>query len=332
MSDIEFDYDEEDDFEYEDCAWAEPPEDTAADIAAMSSIADPVYIDELKFDAYDSDDYDYETDYYYDSEEECKTPSRTKRRKLSRGKGRVLITATKNEPRHTIKGAVSQPILYANVAPALLCGARAEYAYQHGQGEKVALLKDWRQIFNDTRPLSSRTLKRTNRAGEDDSLSARFSQLQTGSKHKHSRRKPGDSKLRTKEKELLDTLQSELEPLELELRPTSPPPHSIYHPPSNISASSWSTGHTNLPAPSPSPPASSIGGIGPQQEGLGTRVEKEKLEALQSRKRKSDEMEVDDTVQEQASGERPTRRQKKETESATPVRRSERNKRRHESK
>ncbi|KAF3479718.1 uncharacterized protein GIQ15_06694 [Arthroderma uncinatum] len=110
---------------------------------AMLINPDPVYLDDRAlYAALESDtDWDYLTDEYYDDDPTLK---------LCRRKEKAAARREKRESRQQ-----------APIDRAMFCGVswqvgpRAESngpIYQPGDGEKVALLKNWREVFHESKP------------------------------------------------------------------------------------------------------------------------------------------------------------------------------------
>ncbi|EFR00951.1 hypothetical protein MGYG_03953 [Nannizzia gypsea CBS 118893] len=159
MSDSE-DYDE---FMGEDYLWIDCGEPHYTDDLAMLVNPDPVFLDDGAFEAaLDSDtDWEYLSDEYYDHDR----PQKPRRRK---------------EEGDSKKPTQSDTAMYYGVSWS--AGPRGNNdgpLYKPGEGEKVSLLKNWREIFQESKPKTKNineklkhdgTIKETFR----DQLSTRF--------------------------------------------------------------------------------------------------------------------------------------------------------------
>ncbi|KAI5295666.1 hypothetical protein KEM52_000630 [Ascosphaera acerosa] len=276
MSDIEYG-DEEDDF-YED-----------------------EWYDQAAKEADSDDDYDYESDHYYDGDGDdegvgkVSTAVQTRRRNEARGSQKSAKTPSCNQSDAKLAASMSHaatalgsvdcklsltsPVIFARVDPGLATKPAARCIYQPGTGEVVALLKNWRQIFADARPTFRSSTRQ--RAGSQATASRTRKQTDTTAESSRKRKRGSDTIAEPNSSvitaaSLPSDIATSLATADLELRPTSPPPHTLDRPPSataglsplsspSLSSTAATTSATTTitasavsqQASSPSPPQSS---------------------------------------------------------------------------
>ncbi|KAK2861115.1 hypothetical protein FQN49_004526 [Arthroderma sp. PD_2] len=113
------------------------------DEMAMLINPDPVYLDDnALYAALESDsDLDYQTDEYYDDDPSLKSLRQKER------------AAVRSEKREQQKQAPLDRTMFCGVS--WLAGPRVESngpLYHPGDGEKVSLLKNWREVFHESKP------------------------------------------------------------------------------------------------------------------------------------------------------------------------------------
>ncbi|KAL2001736.1 hypothetical protein VTN02DRAFT_1321 [Thermoascus thermophilus] len=170
MSDDEDFYDDEFD---EDYVWFEDASPDAADDLAGTAINSPILIDDPSLDVEESfSDWDYYSDDYYDDDPSMirrdartrlprekssltahgtKTPARKKRRlaptaeipELSLGAAAVGDLESMRLDPTSFRSVVWRRPSHESITPEL---------HEPGDGEKVALLKNWREIFKTSQP------------------------------------------------------------------------------------------------------------------------------------------------------------------------------------
>ncbi|KAF7118511.1 hypothetical protein CNMCM5793_008037 [Aspergillus hiratsukae] len=163
MSDDEW----QDEYDDEDVFWIEEPDPTVADDLAEAATHDALYFDDPSLDVEDVySDWDYLSDDYYDDD-----PTVEKRR--------GMMDVTKNNGYTHRQGLQQQKTLVHRLhrggvvaeSPAFKTDHASFQAvvwkssddekntvtlYEPGDGEKVALLKNWREVFLDSHPAIDR--------------------------------------------------------------------------------------------------------------------------------------------------------------------------------
>ncbi|OAL73615.1 hypothetical protein A7D00_1643 [Trichophyton violaceum] len=154
------DYDEYDDFDY---LWIDCGEPHFTDEMAMMVNPEPVFLDDSSLeDALDSDtDWEYLSDEYYDHDKTDKVHRQKK--KIESKKPAQLDPATF----YGVSWSAGPPS--KNDGP----------LYQPGEGEKVSLLKNWREVFQESKPKTKKTSEKLKQDGSiratfHDHLSTRF--------------------------------------------------------------------------------------------------------------------------------------------------------------
>ncbi|EAW12736.1 uncharacterized protein ACLA_011630 [Aspergillus clavatus NRRL 1] len=158
MSDDEWEYDDEDIF------WIEEPDPTLADDLAEATTYDALYFDDPSLDVEDIySDWDEMSDDYYDDD-----PTEERRRRVLNA-----IKSNENGAAQTQKSLVRQPSrqVVAGDLPRVKTDHTSFQAvvwrtlgdekdsvdfYEPGDGEKVALLKNWREVFRNSHPVIDR--------------------------------------------------------------------------------------------------------------------------------------------------------------------------------
>ncbi|KAL2360841.1 hypothetical protein RJZ56_006288 [Blastomyces dermatitidis] len=167
MSDDEDYYD--DDFDG-DWFWGDEGERELADDLAEGTMHSPVYMDQGAYDAIDSaSDWDYYTDEYFDDdlsvlhEHSLKSTASSpptgmrggKQKKNRKNKKRAGNDDNINEEEDT-----SESFCRILWRPSGFLVDQGEL-YEPGHGEKVALLKNWREIFKDSQPKRGQRLQKS---------------------------------------------------------------------------------------------------------------------------------------------------------------------------
>lgn len=319
-------------------------------------MADPVFFFEPAHDE-DASDYEYESDHYYDGDDDDNIALTKKRHPNLHG---TAITKTLSAGNHAQSKSLSSipqlpiikqstaPVLYAHVDPGLTATPQPRYFYEPGKGEVVAFLKNWRELFDQARPTRANSTKRkekltTSRTASERALRAAttgFLGFNTGiTVDDESSGTPSREQIAAAAAE--HGFQPSLEKLgPLEIRPTSPPSQSLAHvplPPTSLEpAPEQPTHDEGLPTQtSPSPPTSpntaKVRGINTSPSAKNVDTENQEVR-VRSRKRRADELDAGDGQNNSKQEERPARRQKSSRrtsvnkEHSTPVRRSTRNK------
>ncbi|EEQ33848.1 hypothetical protein McanCB56680_006441 [Microsporum canis] len=132
-----------DEFMEDEFLWIDAGDPHFTDEMAMLINPDPVFLDdEALYDALDSDtDWEYLSDEYYDNDLPLKLRRRQEKAAAIKGK------------RESQKPAALDNTRYYGVSWS--AGPRVENngpLYQPGEGVKVSLLKNWREIFHESKP------------------------------------------------------------------------------------------------------------------------------------------------------------------------------------
>ncbi|KAI5290690.1 hypothetical protein KEM54_000732 [Ascosphaera aggregata] len=361
MSDIE--YVDEDD-EYFDDEWYDNPDDyVMTDRCPLETMADPVFLPDLTQDE-DESEFEYESDHFYDDDDELLAP-RAKRRR-TRGPvpaqpasvnvvndlSSLSINSQKNlalSKSDSLGKKSTAPVLFARVDPGLTARPPRHYIYEPGHGEVVALLKNWRHIFAESRPSQLKLWRRKGQALKRRLESSDAKRASTPSRSRPSTESGLDLEPQGTPMEGLITpgnvgpgrlrpCLAELGPLEL--RPTSPPPQSIdYTPlgtaPSEASPRSGAEDESPLTKASPLP-SCSPGSSGPNTVESARSDAAEQLQHHSTchqvlKKRKAEKITPSESSGSGTAEKRPARKQKTserataKDELATTIRRSARN-------
>ncbi|KLJ11714.1 hypothetical protein EMPG_13111 [Blastomyces silverae] len=208
MSDDEDYYD--DDFDA-DWFWFDEGERELADDLAEGTMHSPVYMDQAAYDAIDSaSDWDYYTDEYFDDDQSvlhehslksaATSPTGTRGRKQKKKKMKNK-KRDGNDDNFNEQEEEDTPDSFCRILwrPSGYLVDQGEL-YEPGHGEKVALLKNWREIFKDSQPKRDHRLQKSASSSSSPSSSpSRVSpQSSTFSKSAAVRKQPG--RLRKTEK------------------------------------------------------------------------------------------------------------------------------------
>ncbi|OJD11970.1 hypothetical protein AJ78_07371 [Emergomyces pasteurianus Ep9510] len=175
MSDDEEYYDDDADW-----MWFDDGERELADDLAEGTMHSPVYMDHGVYDAIDSaSDWDYYTDEYFDDDLSVMrtqslasttssqgTAGKKKKSKRKQGEqqrvGNDTVNNNKGNPNSFCR------ILWRSSGYLVDQGE----LYEPGKGEKVALLKNWREIFKDSQPKRDHRLQKSASASSSSSSSS----------------------------------------------------------------------------------------------------------------------------------------------------------------
>ncbi|PGH16751.1 hypothetical protein AJ80_05066 [Polytolypa hystricis UAMH7299] len=210
MSDDDDYYDDEfDDYDVE-YIWVEEGERELADDLAEGALNTPVFQDTIAFNTmeYESDWEYYTDDYYDDDPTVLNRPDDTSPEENSKnaGRGKKHLDELPSINVSSFRGVMwrSPNVDQEDIEP-----------YEPGKGEKVALLKNWREIFKDSAPKK-----------DPQSL-----KLQSGQKPKRGRGLPKKKKVDESEVQEEGSGGEEgiemLEPLQQQQKSFTPPPTSI---------------------------------------------------------------------------------------------------------
>ncbi|KAG5207194.1 hypothetical protein GTR04_6407 [Trichophyton interdigitale] len=146
-----------------DCLWIDFDEPHFTDEMTMMVNPDPVFLDDSSLeDAFETDtDWEYFSDEYYDHDKPDKV--RRQKKKIENKKPAQLDSATF----YGVSWSAGPPS--NNDGP----------LYQPGEGEKVSLLKNWREVFQESKPKTKKTSEKLKQDGNiratfHDHLSTRF--------------------------------------------------------------------------------------------------------------------------------------------------------------
>lgn len=139
-------------YEYEEI-WIEDPEPTLADDLAESTTHEPVIFGDP---GYDSDNYftdwEYMSDDYFDDEPAIMQRLRKDEKRRNGGKTERKATEGNGLDERSFRGVVWKD---ANTITTPATGdemRKKKGMHPPGEGEKVALLKNWREVFRKSRP------------------------------------------------------------------------------------------------------------------------------------------------------------------------------------
>ncbi|GCB17445.1 hypothetical protein AAWM_00330 [Aspergillus awamori] len=163
MSDDEDFYDEYD----EDIFWVEEPDPTVADDLAATATAtnDLIFYDDPALEAEEFfSDWDDLSDDYYDQDPTAVRRQRALNALLAQKTISAGIPPTKRSWKHPSKGlfdvAAFQGVVWKSPADDLKIAL-----HEPGEGEKVALLKNWREVFRNSNPAIGRARVRKETVG-----------------------------------------------------------------------------------------------------------------------------------------------------------------------
>ncbi|GKZ22988.1 hypothetical protein AbraIFM66951_001218 [Aspergillus brasiliensis] len=163
MSDDEDFYDEYD----EDIFWVEEPDPTVADDLAATATAtnDLIFYDDPALEAEEFfSDWDDLSDDYYDQDPTAVRRQRALNALLAQKTLSAGIPPTKRNWKHPSKGlfdvAAFQGVVWKSPADDVKIAL-----HEPGEGEKVALLKNWREVFRNSNPAIGRTRVRKEAVG-----------------------------------------------------------------------------------------------------------------------------------------------------------------------
>ncbi|PGH16290.1 hypothetical protein AJ79_01829 [Helicocarpus griseus UAMH5409] len=161
MSDDDEYYDDEFDGDW---LWFDDGERELADDLAEGTTHSPVYLDQGAYDAIDSaSDWDYYTDEYFDDDESL---IRKQGLAVTASSGFSTVGRKRKQGEQHSKKTEDHPDS-ANSFCRILYRASNDHLinqgeiYEPGQGEKVALLKNWREIFKDSQPKRDHRLQKS---------------------------------------------------------------------------------------------------------------------------------------------------------------------------
>ncbi|KAI5305734.1 hypothetical protein KEM56_003475 [Ascosphaera pollenicola] len=323
MSDVEYG-DEEDEFLEDE--WYDNPDDyVMTDGCPLDTMADPVFFRDPAQDE-DVSDYEYESDHYYDGDEED-IPNLIDKRRPHRIDSRGVNTGTDSLSSTSVSSSklITAPISYAHIDPGLTAAPRARYLYEPGHGEVVPLLKNWRQLFDQARPSKNKPVKRKGKPSKLHSVSESTLQASTtGFIGSNAEIEFDSDKLGifSRENTHAAVVENELHPSSammgpLEIRPTPPLPHSNDNLPPRPTPRKIdkTTDDETLPArTSPSPPASlksvEISGMSNNRKTAKEQIESREPKPRSSKKRNAQAMDASEAIAPSNAEDRPARRRK----------------------